>query len=77
MEIIVPVPDNFDELLSQAKSQIEKNGGTFNPDTNEFSIRCVKGHFVIKDEEVIISVTEKPIFVTKGLIESQHKQMFT
>lgn len=64
------------DMVAKIRSQIEKQGGTFNGDdtSGSFSVKVmgstIAGSYTISGSEINVTITDKPFFVGCGMIES-------
>ena len=78
---IIPFSNAADSLLDKARSAIEKQGGIFNGDqsSGNFSVQLmgtISGVYQINGQEMIVEITEKPMFIGCSQIESFMRGQF-
>ncbi len=72
---IIPFTAPASVILSCIQEEVEKNKGTFNGNDTEgsFTINIfgsLTGSYTIRGQELHISITSKPLFISCGQIES-------
>ena len=69
---------NINELITLAKTEIEKNGGTFdgNERAGSFSTSSPKviGNYTVELNVIHFTITKKPIIASCGLIEKKLRE---
>jgi hypothetical protein len=76
-QFIIPFPGASEQLMNQAKTEIEKTGGSFNGDQTGgvFEVKTVLGRiggsYKIAGQEIEISVHKKPLLVSCRKIEKE------
>lgn len=71
----IPVSGSVETMLGKARSAVEKNGGTFNGDTTSGSFEVsvmgtIRGNYTVSASQIDINITDKPMLVGCGMIES-------
>lgn len=72
-----------DVAVDKARTAVETQSGTFSGDTTsgmfEVSVfgNYIKGNYTIEGQTINIEVTDKPVFVPCGMIESFLKKQIT
>lgn len=77
----IPFTNAADSLLEKARAAIQNQGGTFNGDqsSGSFSVQLmgtIAGNYQISGQEMLVEITEKPIFIGCGQIESFMRSQF-
>lgn len=77
----VSIKEDVESLISKIKNSIQKEGGTFNGDTEKGDISLnsligtVKGNYVVTGNECVLEITHKPMVTTQGFIESKIREL--
>ena len=77
----IPFNNAASSLLDKARSAIEKQGGIFNGDqsSGNFSVQLmgtIAGSYRISGQEMLVEITEKPMFIGCSQIESFMRGQF-
>lgn len=77
----IPFTNAADSLLVKARSAIEKQGGMFNGNqsSGDFSVQLmgtISGRYQINGQEMLVEITEKPMFIGCSQIESLMRGQF-
>ena len=81
-KIIIPFAGNIDALLQQAQQSAAKAGGKLEGDSKagtfdgQSPLGAVKGTYAVVGQNVTITFSEKPWFVTVGAIERKLRGYF-
>lgn len=73
----IPFTQSPADVIEKAKNAITGAGGTFNGDVNQGSFRLstplgkVEGTYIINNQSLDVTVTDKPLFIGCGKIESE------
>lgn len=76
-KINVTIKQDVESLVNKISNYVQKEGGTFNGDTQKGSISlnsaigAVKGKYVVTGNECVLEITDKPFMTTQGFIESR------
>lgn len=76
----LPFQGSAEELVERARQGIEEAGGHFEGNTSNGSFEItspvtIKGQYEIKGQEISITITKKPFFVSCNRIESEMKKL--
>jgi len=76
--------DEMPSVIKRVESEIKDQGGIFNGNTECGSfagksvLGMVKGEYrCIAEDEIIITITDKPFLVPYGMVESEIRKYFT
>ncbi|MGV3528468.1 MAG: hypothetical protein ACO1OO_06220 [Flavisolibacter sp.] len=75
----IALTGSADATLNRARAAVESQGGQFAGDTNSGNFNVVvfgntiAGNYVLNGEALQITITEKPMLVSCGMIESYLK----
>lgn len=74
----IPFTGSAEEVFNNAKSAVEKQGGTFNGNstTGNFSIQVfgtIKGSYQVSGQQLDITIDDKPMMIPCSAIESALK----
>ena len=80
LKMNVSIKEDVACLISKIKDLIQKEGGSFNGDTEKGSISLgslmgtVKGNYVVNGNVCVLEITDKPFVATQGFIESKIRE---
>jgi len=72
-----------EDLITKAKTAVNNAGGNFNGDASqgEFSISTpagkISGNYTVSRQDFSVAISEKPFFVSCGMIEAQLRKYLT
>jgi hypothetical protein len=71
----IPFTGTADEVFNKARAAVEKQGGTFNGDSNSgsFSISVfgtISGSYTVSGSQLNITIEDKPIMIPCSAIEN-------
>lgn len=82
-KITLPITDSSDVFYTKMKNMVEKAGGQLNGDTStgDFNIGSplgqISGNYELSNQEILITITEKPFLIgcgaIQGILEAQIK----
>ncbi len=75
----VNVTEDPNTLVTRAEKVATENGAVFRGDTTSgsFSGRGVRGTYQIQGRTVTVTITDKPLFVPWGVVESMVRGFFS
>ncbi len=75
----VNVTEDPNTLVTRAEKVATENGAAFRGDTTSgsFSGRGVRGTYQIQGRTVTVTITDKPLFVPWGVVESMVRGFFS
>lgn len=78
---IIPFTVSPENLLNGARGAIEKQGGSFNGDISQgsFAVQLmgtISGTYQVSGQEMMVEITEKPMFIGCSQIESFMRSQF-
>ena len=78
MEFIFELTDTAENITQKAKTAIENYGGYFSGDSyyGSFSVSGVEGYYHIHVNFITITITKKPLLVTKTFLKNSIKNFF-